>query len=124
MSLSSAEKLRELLSSEIDIFRKEHVSDDDVALQVQTLLLASLQLPEIRRGLLARDVPLDAHVEPVLRWIAGDSYEAILETCRTSGALSKSAKVGEAVKYCADASTWVSWGVGAAYFVLVHLGAE
>src|SRR5262249_25686324 len=52
--------------------------------QVEVLLGASLQLPEIRRGSLQAPADSVAHVDPVMSWLAGADYGQILSSGVTS----------------------------------------
>jgi hypothetical protein len=87
------------------------------------LLEAALQVREIRKGELKdkEDVPWAAHLDPIFDWITACSYRHIARTAHERGVLATADDVGGAVKYCADISTWLSWGFGACYTVLASI---
>src|SRR5262249_33929495 len=78
------------------------------------LIRTSLQLPEMRHGLLESIQSPEAHTPVVMRWISGASFEDILETGKATALFAETDNLGAAVRYAADISTWLSWSFGAA----------
>jgi hypothetical protein len=116
LSLSSSEQLRQLLAERQNIF--DIFGSDQRQEQFSVLLSASLQLPEIRKGSLQKQVNPQAHFAPLMKWIGGESYQAILNAARDSGVLLMKDDITDAVKYASDMSTWLSWAFGAAHSLL------
>lgn len=122
-SLSSAEQLRDQLSSYAPVLAAQATvsGHDRIGEVLPPLLEVALRLPEVRRGALRSKVEWQAHLEPVRQWVEGQPYPAVLESALRCGALGARADLGDAVKYCADLSTWLSWAFGACYTVLKTL---
>jgi hypothetical protein len=117
LSFTSAEALRERLLTSIDVF--EDVPSWDRNKAIETLLAAVLEIPEVNsHGLFQRHRQAVEHLQPVIGWIDGLSYEEILIACREANLLTGSADVSDSVSYCSDVSTWLSWAFGAAILIL------
>jgi hypothetical protein len=117
LSLSSSEQLYDALAANIPLFVGSDDDDEKRAAQLTCLVQCSLRLPEIAQGEL-RDGDPSAHVQPLRSWLAGESYTRVLAIATESGVLGAGDDVTEAVKYCSDMGTWLSWAFGAAYTVL------
>jgi hypothetical protein len=116
LSLTSAEALMDQLYAQASLFSfNSHASRDEL---LAVLLESSLHLPEIRQNYLAKDLPWQAHLNPLLQWVSAQPYQSVLAAALETGALPPSSTIGTAVKYCADMSTWLSWSFGAAYLIL------
>ncbi|MBS1810498.1 MAG: DEAD/DEAH box helicase [Acidobacteria bacterium] len=118
LSLSSSESLRVFLTEKKDLFTDNDSEIERKTAQISTLLEASLKLPEICNGVLKNNVDPSAHVGPLLEWINGANYQAISNVSLASGVFEKTEDVTEAVKYCSDISTWLSWSFGSAHSLL------
>jgi hypothetical protein len=120
VSLSSSERMRELLVEQKDAFS----SSDDAASQrrqLEVLLSASLAIPEVQHGALATEPAPHTHLPPLIEWIDGSEYDVVLAVAVKSGALKASATTADAVRYTSDLSTWLSWSFGAACAILNSL---
>ncbi len=120
-SLTSIQKLHASLSPHIGRFIDDNQPQATVSTDLLAILLeAVLQVREIRKGELKEreDVLWSAHLAPLFDWITAQSYQHIARTAHKNGILEAADDVGGAVRYCADVSTWLSWGFGACYTVL------
>jgi helicase len=117
LSLTSVEALVAALEPEAHQFSKS-LLQTPLRSTIGPLLKGALQLEEVRKGYLQRDVDWSNHLEPVLTWISGAPYDELLSTAMSSGVLAVGSDIGDAVKYAADVSTWFSWAIGAAYMIL------
>ncbi len=115
LSLSSSERLYDVLSTNLHLFTSS--SDDRRQAQITLLVQCALELPEIAQGELRNASPA-AHVRALESWLAGDSYARILAVAIDGGTLDERDTVTDAVKYCSDMSTWLSWAFGAAFTIL------
>jgi len=126
LSLTSVRLLFERLSPETNVFQTPSSFDerDPVDVVVPLLLNASLELKEIRKGSLAKDGPPGMHLLPIKHWLRGSQYQVILGSAIETGALPRSADLGDAVRYCSDVSVWLSWSFGACLTVLESLVSD
>jgi hypothetical protein len=123
-SLTSIQRLHASLTPHIGRFIDDDQPQATVTKDMLAILLeAALQVREIRKGELKdkEDVPWAAHLDPIFDWITACSYRHIARTAHERGVLATADDVGGAVKYCADISTWLSWGFGACYTVLASI---
>ncbi len=120
-SLSSIEALQDRLEGHAELFAARPLALTDRGDELlPPLLEATLQLPEVQKGAL-KDVQWEAHLEPIRNWISAQPYQTILSSALRSRALPSGSNLGEAVKYCADVGTWLSWAFGASYMILESL---
>jgi hypothetical protein len=75
-------------------------------------------LEEVREQIDNPDAGVRKHLGPLLAWINGDSYDAVLAAGKQSELFAQSAKSSTAVKHCADLSNWLSWSFGAAWAII------
>lgn len=118
LSLTSAESLRNALIDKRSDFEVGEEGDGLQDRRMLALLEASVDLPEVKHGYLAKSTEVASHFKMLEAWVSGNDYRSILELGKRVGIFRQSAKVGDAVKYCSDISTWLSWTFGAAVVML------
>jgi len=117
LSLSSSERFNDALAPHASLFARDNQDTERHIAQLALLVRHSLELPEISQGELRNALP-DAHLLPLQSWLAGESYAYIHAVATETGALNANDTVTDAVKYCGDMSTWLSWAFGAAFTIL------
>jgi hypothetical protein len=117
-SLSSVETILSRLALDSRVYSLGESIGLEEPLLLGQLLDSVARLPEVTNGYLRRTADWQRHVGPLMNWINGVDYEGIRRSSVESGVMTDTATLGEAVKYAADLSTWLSWGFGACALLL------